>query len=194
MDDSENLRTAQEGDGMVWMTDEGSPNYPEERGSVEREDEWIWEIFRRLQELISLINSSRALGSLKCQGRWICQMVAGFWRMTKSHSREQGEKDDPSKGAACMKSQKCVLRLGLMMVQDGERKRDTEAWARRLACCPAWCSLLCWGYKICSRRGAGVQRDLKKTDFLNKPVRTKSPMKPETNLSSGNGHSEWDVL
>lgn len=50
--------------------------------------------------------------------------------MTKSHSREQGEKDDPSKGAACMKSQKCVLRLGLMMVQDGERKRDTEAWAR----------------------------------------------------------------
>ena len=35
-----------------------------------------------------------------------------------------------------------------------------------------------------------MQRDLKKTDFLKKLVRTKSPMKPEANLSSGNGHSE----
>lgn len=34
-----------------------------------------------------------------------------------------------------------------------------------------------------------MQRDLKKTDFLKKPVRIKSPMKPEMNLSSGNGHS-----
>ena len=94
------------------------------------------------------------------------------------------------------KSQKRVLRPGLMMVQDGERK-GTERHGpglRRLACCSACCSLLCWGCKIRSCRRACVQRDLKKTDFLKKPVRTKSPMKPETNLSSGNGHSEWGVL
>ena len=72
------------------------------------------------------------------------------------------------------------------------REKGTERHGpglRRLASCSACCSLLCWGYKICSWRRAGVQRDLKKTDFLKKPVRIKSPMKPETNLSSGNGHS-----
>ena len=38
-DDSENLRTAQEAARMIWVTDEGSLNYLEERGSRERENE-----------------------------------------------------------------------------------------------------------------------------------------------------------
>lgn len=189
MDDSENPRTAQKGDEMVWMTDEGSPNYPEERGSVGREDEWTWEIFRRLQELISLIHSSRALRSSMCQGQWVCQMVAGFWRMTKSQSREQSEKDDPSKGAACTKVTEACPETRAHDGAGWGEKRDREAWTR-----PQKAGLLCWGCKICSWRRASVQRDLKKTDFLKKPVRTKSPMKSETNLSSGNGHSEWGVL
>ena len=130
MDDSENPRTTQEGDGMVWMTDEGSPNYPEERGSVGREDEWTWEIFRRLQEQISLIHSSRALGSSMCQGRWVCQMVAGFWRMTKSQSREQGEKGDPSKGAACTKVAEACPETRAHDGAGWGEKRDREAWIR----------------------------------------------------------------
>lgn len=70
-DDSENLRTAQEG---ARMTDEGSLNYLEERGSRERQHE----CFERPQGLILLINSSRALGSSNGQGRSLCQMAAGF--------------------------------------------------------------------------------------------------------------------
>lgn len=78
-----------------------------------------------------------------------------------------------------------------LMVQDGERKRDREAWTRSQKAGFLLCllQLALLGLQICSWRRAGVQRDLKKTDFLKKPVRIKSPMKPEMNLSSGNGHS-----
>lgn len=50
--------------------------------------------------------------------------------MTKSQSREQGEKDDPREGAACMKVTEVCPETRTLMVQDGERKRDREAWTR----------------------------------------------------------------